>query len=797
MTKFNKASIRILFLIIVFSPQFIFSQNKTVQEKVSPADVDRYKQDATRLISFLEYSMNIVGSDSTSVEDKESVIYSSYLKIFQDKKVLIEDDLDVNRKTPSCKPVQAYLQDIDYFYKKVLFTLDIENIEFSETDTQPPFFKVTLTRHLKGIDLNGIAVENSLKRYIELNIDTHSKELKVVSIYTTKLNEKEDLFAWWNGLSADWKKALTKAAGTSDSVHYDQLKQIIVLEKLDLSNFKKITDFSPLDKLTELKQLDLSGTSIADLDVIRNLTQLEVLKLNDTPLNNAPPLKYLHKLSTLEISNTWLSSLDFIKSFPELKKLSCSAALIFSLAPVSSLKYLEELDCSYTPIKDINALSQNHSLIKLSVNDTKIDNIKAISTLTDLQSLNISNTLVTSLKPAASLKKLNILSFDNSPVSTLDDLSNMPALKKIHCDNTLVGAEEAVQYMNRHKDVLVLYQSGGLVKWWNSLNTDWKKVFSRSVQISDVPAKEQLAALVNIDSIDISGNQKITDLAPLKMVLNLKVLRISNTAVTQLDPIAELVSLQMIDITNTKIKNINALGKLRRLSLLKCDDTPIDSLTLALFIEDNSRCTVVYKSAELKKWWGGLNSEWKSAFRNYTRLDPAPTAIQLHKLIKLDSINISGRNFKKLDPLKEFSSLHYLNISNTDLAGLTDLVMFNQLRTLDISNNPFIDLTPIGSMSSLKNINCSNTAVKDLTPLIKISKLEILNCSGTHVKNIKPLASLININYLNISNTLVKNISYLENLKKIKTLICFNTKISKRKIAQFQLKSPSCKVSYF
>ncbi len=726
----NKAVFRFL-IIFIFSSSSGYAQ-KTEPVKMAPEDVENYKRDAVRLISFLEYSMNIIGSDSSTEEEKEAVIYSSYLKIFRDKKVLIEDDLDGNRKVPTSKLVQAYLQDIAYFYKKIKFALEIENIEFAQSETRFPYFKITIDRHLRGINLDQDTVENLLRRYVELNIDPRDKELKIVSIYTTQPNEREELISWWKGLPVEWQMVLTKEAALTDSVSYEQLKKVRGLETLDLSGNTGIRDFNPLSGLSELKQINLSGTSIVNLDVLRNLLQLELLKLDNTPVVTIPPLIYLRKLSALYIDHTGISSLDFVKFFPCLRKLSCAGTPIHDLSPVSGLKLLEELD--------------------------------------------VSNTAVASLQPIAQLK----------------------GLKKIICDATPVSEQEIIEFRRQHTDALVIYESERLVNWWNNLDPEWKSFFKQRKQLMDTPSKEQLTALVKIDSVDVSGNQKIVDLLPLKILSNLKVLRFSNTGVNTLDPLADMLTLQTIDLSNTKIKDLAPLKDLPRLSLLICEHTSVDSLPLAQFILSHRKsCLVVYKSTELLEWWEHLTNEWRKTFRNYLRLDASPTVQQLHQLIKLDSVDASGKSIENIGPLGEFLFLKYLGLSKCGLGTIPDLRGFVYLTTLNISDNPIIDLQPIENISGLKNINCSNTAIRDLMPLQKLIHLEVLKCSGTRIKDVEPVSKLFNLSFLDISNTVIKSVVPLDKLKKMNTLICYNTKIPKSKMDKFVKGHPACRLSYF
>src|SRR5689334_13252488 len=49
------------------------------------------------IVAFFEYMMNTLGSGETSTRDKEVMITESYSKIFRDKKVQVEDDLDPER----------------------------------------------------------------------------------------------------------------------------------------------------------------------------------------------------------------------------------------------------------------------------------------------------------------------------------------------------------------------------------------------------------------------------------------------------------------------------------------------------------------------------------------------------------------------------------------------------------------------------------------------------------------------------------------------------------------------------
>ena len=83
--------------------------------------IENYREQIRRLMGFLEFSLNTLGSSETSTREKEIIINESYLKAFLNDKVQIEDDLDENREILTYKDVQAYLKDVDFFFKEATF----------------------------------------------------------------------------------------------------------------------------------------------------------------------------------------------------------------------------------------------------------------------------------------------------------------------------------------------------------------------------------------------------------------------------------------------------------------------------------------------------------------------------------------------------------------------------------------------------------------------------------------------------------------------------------------------------
>ena len=61
------------------------------------ASADPKIEQAKGMVETLAYYFNLLGGTRTSVAEKENIINSSYLKLFANEKVQVEDDLQENR----------------------------------------------------------------------------------------------------------------------------------------------------------------------------------------------------------------------------------------------------------------------------------------------------------------------------------------------------------------------------------------------------------------------------------------------------------------------------------------------------------------------------------------------------------------------------------------------------------------------------------------------------------------------------------------------------------------------------
>ncbi len=840
--------------------------------------VEQYKEEASSLVYFLEYALNVLGDPAAATAEKEVIINESYLKVFRDEKVQIEDDLVPRRGVVTYKDIPAYLKDVNFFFKEAHFEFTIDEVTHHFSEDNQLYFLVTMTRHLKGLSVEGDSIYNTRQRFVELNLDEQERLLKIVSIYTTKLSEQETLKSWWNNMTADWQMLFAPNVQVSEKLNmaevlaqrpdikladtlfipqndtlsdtllldnpliYNSLKHILAQEELDLSGRVLLRSLKPLSKFTRLKRLNISKTLISDLVPLRNLTQLEMLDCSSSPVIDLSPLRYAINMRELYLQRTQIADLSPVANFSQLEILDCRYTPVQSLKPLAGLKYLTDLRCSHTPIDDLDGLSGVQALKTLHLSHTKIRQLDPLRMLNGLEQLQIDHTEISNLGPIAYAKELRVLYADNTRLLSLEPLGGLENLTKVYCDNTPIPKSEATRFMLAHPRILVVYQSTALTKWWTDLPGEWKTVLRRYAPLDEMPNKEQLQLLVNVDTINLDGNRQITSLEPLKEFRSLLQLRCRWTGISSLGPIRELRNLELLDCSHTRVNSLAPIGNLtnlrelylqetaisgvealapltkieildlsqtatskfepllgmERLRLLYADGTPMDEVRALHLMTELEEVLVVFKSTGLAAWWESLLPTWKGIFQAHVNVSSPPAPEELHQMAYLEKVTFSDNPaVLDLSPLLGLLRLKELTFDNTRIISLAPLSRMTDLEVLQCSQSPITDLMPVSNLRSLRELDCSNTPVEDLEPIEALIQLEALNVAGTQIRDLKDLRSLVHLQKLNCSNTDVKTLKHINGLKNLKAIQCFNTRIPASQVQEYKLAHEGTKVVHY
>ena len=795
---------------------------KTEVKKTPPTETGsgttEGEQKVRDMVAFLEYMLNTLGSSGTPVRDKDVLVTESYSKIFRDSKVQVQDDLDEDRKVITMKDVVAYLKDVDFFFTNVHFEFTIEDIKGSTLPDGQQFYKVTLTRNLKGVTAEGKEVNNTIPRFVEINYNPNDQDLKIVSIYTNEFDQKAALTNWWNELSFEWKSIFRKKLNLQDSVTFAEIRRVADVQDLDLSSNRYIQNIEPLSQLINLRLLDISATDITDLTPIRNLTELVELHLADTKISDLSPLRYASKMQRLNINYTLVDTITVVEKMPALQNLELAGTPVTDFTPLSALKGLLNLNLEATGMSDLSVLSGLENIIELNVSRTPVWNIGPIGQFGNLQVLEIDSTKVADISPLASAAALKVLSANNTQISEILPLQKLPNLERIYCDQTHVKRDKADAFNRANPRVLVIFDSKDLQNWWETLSDEWQNILGKAARVRTIPSKEELARVTTIDSVNFSGNRFIVDLDPLRKLPKLRVLIANKSGITDLSPLEAHGQIRYLDISDTEVKDIEPLRKFSNLEVLVADRTQIDKIDplyglSALqkvyadhtvvhdiiaqeFLEKNPRCLIVHKTVHLNRWWNDLPGEWVAVFKKQMGKDTATTRENLHRLVEAPRLAFDNARVNDLSVLGEFVRLKELHFSGTAITSIPGLDNLKGLTSLHATNSPVQRIEVLHLFSQLTDLDISNTAVDELRPLSRLTNLKTLNCAGTQIRKIDPLENLSNLESFDCSNTRVNSLDPLNDLP-LKTLKCYNTKVSHKKVKKFKERKPDCQVIYY
>jgi len=789
---------------------FILMLSFFVGNGQSEADSTRYDE-VRSLVNFYQYMLNFVGSSQSSARDKEVIITESYKKIFNTQDVQIEDDLILDRKVITNKDVSAYLRDVDFFFKDIQFDFGNIEIEKMANDDDAFYYLASFEGIVNGITIDDEVHSNSKKRFIEVNIDVEENDLKIASVYSTKVSRNEELKSWWAGLSLGWM-TIFKDYMPFDSISNSVLVKIAAIDSLNLSGNQYILNLEPLVALSDLEILDISNSKITDITPLRYARNLRKLKAANTPINDITALQYFDKLTYLDLSQTEVVEISTIERLKKLTFLNLSNTKIISFEPLRYLNSLDNINLSSTIFSDPTLLSANTSLQEANLSRTPISQLSVFKDLTMLKQLDVSETGISSINGLEGHPKLEILTINQTIVNQLNPLMSAPNLKKVYADFTGISEKMAFTFMANKFNTVVVTNSEEVMEWWSTLPTNWKNVFSQIIH-EDNPGKEDFIKLMNLDSLDLS-NKYLFEIEPLKKFKRLRYLDVSKNQFTSFDFTEEMVdleflkgldlpvkstlglekniSLRFLILNGSSLEDMRSLSTLDKLELLDADHTNVDEVQIVKYLNSHPKTVIIYQSEELKYWWSSLPQEWKNALK----IDGAD-AYHLHQLIEQEKIAISNQAITSLAPLNLFINLKQITLDRILITGLDELYGHQGLRQLSCTNSPLSTLEGFKQLNQLEFLDISNTAIEDLKDLVGLSSLKHLNCAGTGIKNLKSFSALFNLEGLNVSNTRIWRLEKLYSIRNLKTLICNNTRLTKQKVANFQELFPDCKISFY
>jgi len=819
---------RILLVQIVFAAFFLLANTGVAQNysTLSVAQLEQYSQQSEQLVKYLEGTLNFLGNPNELPSEKDIIFNQSYLKMFVDDKVQIEDDLDENREIPLNKDVQAYLKDIDFFYKEVKFQFDIEKAEHLVTDSNIVVFKLTLNRHLEGVTVENDSVINNQLRYIELNLDPLQKDLKIASIYTTKIRLKEELRHWWNNMSTDWKNYFGKSvivydtlpfkniiwfSDTSivtmkwvDEVRIDSAKivddgitdpplwandSIIVvydtvsIEIPDTISVNTSTIYSLLKTFRKIAKLDVSNNMIiTEISPLSELTELTELNISNTLINDLKPIRNLKKLEVLNLSGSAVSSLISIRYIVSLTELDISKTQVDNLEVLSSFQELSKLYLSNSKVNNLDAVNKLQKLTHLEASETSISDLSPLNSLDLLSDLNISNTEIHSLSALDSVTNLQHLNIDSTEISNVRPLASCINLSVLQANSTQVSDLTPLYGLEKLKVIYCDNSNVGMneANRFMDENPSCLVIYNSQELVNwwDNLSGEWRS----IFSSSYNIKPPITK-EKLHILINQTGLSIAyNKNIKTLEPLKMLHRLETLDLQNTSVSDLTPLSGLINLEELNMSNTGVETLEpisslhnlVEIKVENTSISDLnpLTDAGKLEFIYcdkSGVDDETVSVFKSEN-----PDCLVIYQSEKLRMWwNGLDRDWQ-LELQKPLDIP--INPSNEELHRLVNL------KTLVISDNMALhDLNSLHVFSKLEELSVNRTSITDISPILSITTLKKLDVAKNPITDLGSISDLFNLEVLVVRNTSVEDLEPVSELGNLVTLDAAGTKIKSLK----------------
>jgi Leucine-rich repeat (LRR) protein len=358
--------------------------------------------------------------------------------------------------------------------------------------------------------------------------------------------------------------------------------------------------------------------------------------------------------------------------------------------------------------------------------------------------------------------------------------------------------------------------------WWSGMDPSWQRIFLGYLEV-DTVAEEDLLALSEIDSLDLSQQFQIEDVSPLIQLRNLRYLSLKQTGVRDITSLRYAAKLKSLDLSYTLVDDLTVVSYLRFLEKLDVEGCSLLQSDFLSFASSLKQLNISHS--------GLFDFEGIGEMKQLERLDASNTALSdlvtLEGALNIRELKLSNTAVSIWPGDLSFKDLKQLDLSGTGLTNVEFIASLPALQTLDVSETKVNDISSVEGHPSLTRINADFTEVSDeaartvmsrknglvvltetdqliawwndlsedwravflstaadvqsmptLEDLVFMRQIDTLDISGTEISDPDPLLSLKQLKHLNISGTEINSISFLQSLQQIEYLDCSNTGIS-------------------
>jgi len=421
-----------------------------------------------------------------------------------------------------------------------------------------------------------------------------------------------------------------------------------------------------------------------------------------------PTTRILEQMPSLVELRTHIGRDDDLFMFavlPDLRRLELRAGSLQTLHGLSYLQSLYALSLTSTSIQDLSILSLQENITDLTLrNNTDLPSFETLRSMTWLKSLHIERSDLKSLDFIRDLTSLEALTLIRTDSRTLDFILPLTQLRYLRIsDNRDIPAipnlSELTNLRELHIDLgRVNYRTTGFLQGLTNLEI---------LTLENADDLSGLRGLSNLEELDIQFGFRLTDVAPLGSLTNLRRLRIHSWGP---------------DVRSSETRNINAIGDLANLTELNISDT-------GMFFNWN----FIFDMEQLEI----LNISNTNVIGDFSRIG------RLSNLRVLFMNNVNLMESFHFGRSGAFTTIDF--IGETDLESNTrHLSNLASLELLSISGNNLVHIGFLRDMQNLRVLNLENNFIVDVSPLAELSNLTFVDLRRNAVGNWNALDDMVN-----------------------------------------------------
>ena len=310
----------------------------------------------------------------------------------------------------------------------------------------------------------------------------------------------------------------------------------------------------------QLIRLQANDLGLRDLTGLEHAKNLESLVLRDNLIKDLSPVQGLSKLRNLDLSGNRLTSLLTLAPLPgsSLRILNLSRNRLLGLSGVGGFGALAQLDVSSNALIDLEGVSNLTGLVNLYAQENQLGREEGFTDQNRNKQFDEGEPFTDDsgngrrdtdpLAEVQNLPKLASLHLYGNRISSIESLRNLPSLHTLLLSGNLVDSIRALSRFSSLKILALgnnrIHTLGGI----GDLHTLERLNLSEN-QLCDL---RMLRGLKSLTTLDLNSNM-LTDLTDLSGLRRLETLGLSRNLVRDPSPVTQLPKLRRLTISFNQI----------------------------------------------------------------------------------------------------------------------------------------------------------------------------------------------------------------------------------------------------